>query len=303
MSNTTKRLFPLPQDHLGAAKSWIDHGERTPRKPRLASSVVLVRDSVQGLETYLTYRPGESPLGTVAFPGGSVEPGDDDPVGWIGPSPAKWAQLLGVDDHQVARRHVLAAIRETFEEAGVLLAGPDEVTLVESTRGDEWMREREAVASQEQSFSEILARRGLSVRTDLIKPISHWLSPDFAHRRFDSWYFVAAVPMNQTASLLRSKGIWGQWEPAAATYGQRSSAALGDAIDVVNTRGLTLSQLTVPGAELILERLAVARNCIAYLSHKRPLPIHKPQLVVRDGEFWLEAEVNTFSEGAPSRER
>ncbi|HET7415534.1 MAG TPA: NUDIX hydrolase [Arthrobacter sp.] len=305
MSSTTKRRFPLATEQFGAAQSWFELGERSPRKPRLASSVSLLRDSPNGLETYLTYRSANSPLGTVGFPGGSVEAGDDDAVGWLGPSPAKWAQMLGIGDPQLARRHVIAAIRETFEESGVLLAGPDMGTLVEETRGDDWMRDREAVAAQEQSFASIMQRRGLCLRTDLIKPLSHWLSPDFAHRRFDTYYFTAAVPVNQTASVLRSKGVWGQWMPAAKVVAERESTALGDAVGDPETAGRTLSDLTVPATELILEKMAQARGCIAYLSHKRPIRLYQPELVERDGAMLLEVDmpVAAAAEGAPARER
>lgn len=307
MSSTTKRYFPLLEEQQGAAQSWLEVGERTPRKPRLASSVSLLRDSPNGLETYLTYRSPNSPLGTVGFPGGSVEAGDDDAVGWLGPSPAKWAQMLGISDPQLARRHVVAAIRETFEESGVLLAGPDMGTLVESPQSarDDWMRDREAVASQEQSFAEIMKRRGLFLRTDLIKPLAHWLSPDFAHRRFDTYYFTAVLPVNQAASVLRSKGVWGQWIPAATVVAEREATSLGDAVGDPSTTGRTLSGLTVPATELILEKMAKARGCIAYLSHKRPIRLYQPELVERDGAMMLEVDVPTAAatEGAPARER
>ena len=51
-----------------------------------------------------------------------------------------------------------------------------------------------AVAEQEKTFTEVLAKRGLSLRTDLLKPLVNWLSPDFAHRRFNTRYFAATVP-------------------------------------------------------------------------------------------------------------
>ncbi|GAB3255914.1 NUDIX hydrolase [Arthrobacter pigmenti] len=307
MSNTTKRRFPLAAEQFGAAQSWLELGERSPRKPRLASSVSLLRDSPNGLETYLTYRSPSSPLGTIGFPGGSVEAGDDDGVGWLGPSPAKWAEVLGVSDPQLARRHVFAAIRETFEESGVLLAGPDMGTLVEAPQSasDDWMRDREAVAAQEQSFASIMKRRGLCLRTDLIKPLSHWLSPDFAHRRFDTYYFTAVVPVNQSTSVLRSKGVWGQWVPAAKVVAERETTALGDAVGEEATTSRTLSDLTVPATELILEKMAKARGCIAYLSHKRPIRLYQPELVERDGAMMLEVDMPTAAaaEGAPARER
>lgn len=307
MSSSTRRYFPLAAEQLGAAQSWFDLGEPSPRKPRLASSVSLLRDSPNGLETYLTYRSTNSPLGTIGFPGGSIEAGDDDGIGWLGPSPSKWAQMLGIKDPQLARRHVVAAIRETFEESGVLLAGPDMGTLVEGPQSasDDWMRDRESVAAQEQSFASIMKRRGLCLRTDLIKPLSHWLSPDFAHRRFDTYYFTAAVPVNQAPSVLRSKGVWGQWMPAAKVIAERESAGLGDFVGDASTAGRTLSELTVPATELILEKMAKARSCIAYLSHKRPIRLYQPELVERDGAMLLEVDLPTAAaaEGAPARER
>lgn len=305
MPSTTSRYFPLPAEQTDAARSWLEHGERTPRKPRLASSVSLLRDSPSGLETYLTYRSANSPLGTIGFPGGSVEAADDDGVGWLGPSPAKWAQMLGVDDPQLARRHVTAAIRETFEESGVLLAGPDMGNIVEETRGDDWMRDRESVAAQEQSFASMMKRRGLCLRTDLIKPLSHWVSPDFAHRRFDTYYFTAAVPINQPTTVLRNKGTWGEWMPAAKVVEERESTSLGDMVGQPNTYGRTLSELTVPATELILEKMAKARVCIAYLSHKRPIRLYQPELVEQDGAMMLKVELPSAAatEGAPARER
>jgi len=294
----SRRLFALPPDQLGAARSWFEHGERTPRMPRLASSVVLVRDSSQGMETYLGYRSGNSPLGTVAFPGGSIEAADYDELNWYGPSAAKWAELLGLADHRLARAHVVAAIRELFEETGVLLAGPDESSLVEHAAGEEWMAAREAVAAQDKGFGEILARRGLGVRSDLLKPLSNWLSPDFAHRRFDTRYFAAAQPVNHQPSLLASKGVWASWVCARQVLAARETSSLGDLVGQENTRGLTLSQLANPAVEIILEKLAAARGTVAYLSHKRGVVKYHPELVLADGEPMLEVVANFAAEDA-----
>jgi 8-oxo-dGTP pyrophosphatase MutT (NUDIX family) len=225
-----RRLFVLPPELEGAARNWLELGERTPRAARYASSIVLLRDSPTGLETWLGYRPGSSPLGVVAFPGGSLEASDDDPVGWLGPSPQQWAEHMGTDDVGLARRHVVGAIRELFEETGVLLAGPDATSTVESNSTVDWMRAREAVAAQEKSFTEMLSKRGLSLRTDLLKPLVNWLSPDFAHTRFNTRYFAATVPVNQQPSILGSKGIWGRWVTAAEAIALRDTPALGDEV-------------------------------------------------------------------------
>ncbi|AIY02645.1 hypothetical protein ART_3046 [Arthrobacter sp. PAMC 25486] len=266
--------------------------------------MVLLKDSSSGLQTFLTYRPGESPLGTVAFPGGTIEAADDDVTDWVGPSPTLWAKSLGTADIGLAKRHVVAAIRELFEETGILLAGADASSLVENITGPEWMRGRESIATQESTFAQLLERYGLALRTDLLKPLNHWTSPDFAHRRFDTRYFAAARPVNQEASLLSSKGVWGRWASAFDILAQRNTPALGDEIGQPDTSGLALGELVVPGVEIILEKIAAARGCIAYLNHKRPINEYQPKLVVGDdGEFNLEVPTAPSSEGAACRER
>lgn len=303
MPHLARRLFVLPPDLEGAARSWLEHGERTPRAARYASSVVLLRDSPTGLETWLGYRPGASPLGVLAFPGGSLETSDDDSVGWLGPTPQYWAEKMGTSDVGLARRHVVGAIRELFEETGVLLAGPDLSTTVEGTSTAEWMRAREAVANQEKSFTDVLAKRGLSLRTDLLKPLVNWLSPDFSHRRFNTRYFAATVPMNQQPSLLASKGVWGRWVCARKVIADRDSTVLGDEVGQPNTAGLKLGQLLVPGSEIMLEKMAAANGCIAYLSYKRTAHAYQPALVEEDGALMLEVEAAKTVAGEPQRDR
>lgn len=296
-------MFDLPPDLEGAARSWLEHGERTPRAPRFASSVVLLRDSPTGLETWLGYRPGTSPLGVLAFPGGSLESSDDDAVGWLGPPPAYWAERMGTADVGLARRHVIGAIRELFEETGILLAGPDLSSTVENNTSPEWMRAREAVAEQEKSFTDVLAKRGLSVRTDLLKPLVNWLSPDFSHRRFNTRYFAATVPMNQQPSMLASKGVWARWVCVRKVIAERDTTALGDEVGQPNTVGLRLGQLLVPGSEIMLEKMASANGCIAYLSYKRSAHVYQPTLVEEDGLLMLEVEAAKTVANEPQRER
>ncbi len=297
------RTFPLLPDQLEAAQTWVEFGGRTPTKPRFASSVVLLKDGPTGVQTYMGYRRGVSPLGIVAFPGGSIEPVDDDAVDWLGPTPTMWAKSMGLTDEVLARRHVVAAIRETFEETGILLAGADASSLVEGVQGQDWMKAREAIASQEKSFPEMLAKRGLALRTDLLKPLVNWISPDFAHRRFNTRYFAAAAPVNQEPSILSSKGVWGRWVSAAELVAGSDATTLGDEIGQPNTVGLKLAELTVPGCEIILGKIAAARGCIAYLNHKRTVNAYQPRLIQVDGGFALEVDSAPRSEGAACRER
>ena len=97
-----------------------------------------------GLEVYLLRRHVDMAFaaGMCVFPGGGVDPRDfDAEIGWVGPTPAEWAALLGTDE-AFARALVCAAVRETFEESGVLLAGPTEDSVVEDTTGEDWEEDR-----------------------------------------------------------------------------------------------------------------------------------------------------------------
>ena len=78
----------------------------------------------------------------MVFPGGGVDPRDADPhLPWAGPPPARWAAWLGCDEDS-ARELVIAAVREVFEECGVLLAGPDADSVVADVSGPQWQQER-----------------------------------------------------------------------------------------------------------------------------------------------------------------
>src|SRR5262249_32344652 len=90
-----------------------------------------------------------------------------------------------------------AAVRETFEEAGILLAGiPDEELVV--PEGPDWDADRAALTAGELSLAELLARRGLVLRADLLTPWARWITPLAEPRRFDTRFFAAALPAGQT---------------------------------------------------------------------------------------------------------
>ena len=135
--------------------------------------------------------------GMCVFPGGGVDPRDfDATVAWAGPTPADWADRLGADE-DVARALVCAAVRETFEESGVLLAGDSADTVVADTTGDDWEADRVALESRELSMTDFLTRRGLVLRTDLLGTWSGWLTPVFEPKRYRTWFFVALLPEGQ----------------------------------------------------------------------------------------------------------
>jgi 8-oxo-dGTP pyrophosphatase MutT (NUDIX family) len=177
-------------------------GELVPVAARPAATVALVRDGRNGLEVYLLRRVQGMAFaaGMHVFPGGSVDPADsaeaDSQVGWIGPGPKWWAMRFGTDI-SLAGALVSAAVRETFEEAGVLLAGPSADRVVDDVSGDDWEHERAALEAGQQSLSQVLRRRGLLLRADRLAPIAHWITPEAAPIRFDTRFFVAALPERQ----------------------------------------------------------------------------------------------------------
>src|SRR5690349_18303616 len=136
-------------------------GKLVPATPRPAATVALVRDGAHGLEVYLLRRVREMAFaaGMHVFPGGSVDPSDrldaapDAPIGWVGPGPQWWAEQFGTDEASGGAL-VCAAVRETFEEAGVLLAGPSADRLVENVAGDDWELDRVALEAGQLSLSE-----------------------------------------------------------------------------------------------------------------------------------------------------
>jgi len=193
-------------------------------EPRQAATVRLLRDGAPGLEVYLLRRTKGMPFagGMTAYPGGGVDPRDGDiETGWAGPPPEQWAAALGCDE-RMARALVRAAVRETFEEAGVLLAGLPEDggipgAVVPDVSGDDWEEQRKALLTRELSLAELLAGRSLVLRSDLLRPFAHWITPPVEPRRYDTKFFVAALPVGQEARHVSGEADEASWlTPQAA---------------------------------------------------------------------------------------
>nr|MDT0660268.1 NUDIX hydrolase [Micromonospora sp. DSM 115978] len=117
-------------------------------------------------------------------------------LGWSGPDRSWWGDRLGLAPGP-AQAVVCAAAREVFEEAGVLLAGPGPDTVVGDVSDDGWEADRRALVAREVGFAELLQARGLTLRSDLLLPWSRWVTPEFEPRRFDTYFFVALLPVGQ----------------------------------------------------------------------------------------------------------
>jgi 8-oxo-dGTP pyrophosphatase MutT (NUDIX family) len=265
--------IPLPQQLVDQAAAYAD-GSRTPAEPRNAATVVLLRPSAEGPSVYLLRRQTSMAFaaGMCVFPGGGVDPRDfDHTVAWAGPSPADWAGRLGVDE-PMARALVCAAVRETFEESGVLLAGTaDEV--VADTTGEDWEADRRALEARELAFTEFLDRRGLVIRTDLLGVWAGWLTPVFEPKRYRTWFFVAALPEGQVTRDVSTESSSVTWLPALSAV----SAVEGGEMFMLPPTYLTcldVGQFADP-AEVLEEAAG------------REVEMFTPEVVPSGGEFVL----------------
>jgi 8-oxo-dGTP pyrophosphatase MutT (NUDIX family) len=208
-------------------------GQRGQAEPRDAASVLLLRparaaplsgqavagpDAGGGVEIYLLRRVASMAFapGASVFPGGSVDPRDaEDEVAWAGPGPAHWGRQLDAPA-DLARALVCAAVRETFEECGVLLAGPTASTLAADTSGPGWEADRAALLDRSLSLAQLLSRRGLVLRSDLLRPWARWITPVTEARRYDTRFFAAALPTGQRTRDVGGEADHVTWAPPAA---------------------------------------------------------------------------------------
>ncbi|CAM5574278.1 NUDIX hydrolase [Streptomyces tanashiensis] len=242
-------------------------GELTPVAPRRAATVLLLRDGAAGPDVHMLRRRTSMAFagGAYAYPGGGVDPRDEQPVRWAGPSLETWAARLGLDDAAQAQAVVCAAVRETFEEAGVLLAGETEDGVVGDTTGEAWERDREALVARELSFADFLDRRGLVLRSDLLGAWARWITPEFEQRRYDTWFFVAALPAGQRTRDVSGEAdrtVWIRPAEAAAGYDRGELTMMPPTISTLRTLepfGTAAEALAAAGEQDMAPVLAQAR--------------------------------------------
>ena len=160
--------------------------------------------------------------GMTVFPGGGVDDRDrhaglEENGCWFGPEPAWWAQRFGVDVG-LAEALVCAAARETFEESGVLFSGPagDPDSIVADA--SVYHQARAALEERTLSFGDFLRGENLVLRADLLRPWSNWVTPEEERtRRYDTYFFVGALPEGQRADGQNTESDKAGWaSPAAA---------------------------------------------------------------------------------------
>ncbi|MBX7450293.1 NUDIX domain-containing protein [Mycolicibacterium sp. 3033] len=243
-----------------------------PLVPRPAATVMLVRDTAEGTKIFLMRRHAamEFVAGVMVFPGGGVDERDRNAdIAWHGPEPRWWAQRFGVDT-ELAEALVCAAARETFEESGVLFAGSadDPDLLVDDA--SVYRDQRAALESRQLSFGEFLQQEKLVLRSDLLRPWANWVTPkEERTRRYDTYFFVGALPQGQRAdgdNTETDKADWVTPQAALDDFADGRSFLLPP----------TWTQLDALAGRTVAEVLAVERQITAV----------EPSLTAEPGGNW-----------------
>ena len=268
-------------DKLAQRLADLEAGRIAPAAPRDAATVMLLRPAAAGggAEVLMLRRVAAMKFapGAYVFPGGSVDPADfGSAVGWHGPDPAEFGARLGASA-EMARALVCAAVRETFEEAGVLLAGAPDGGPLAAPSGPSWEADRAALTGGAVTLAELLARRGLVLRADLLVPWARWITPEGEPRRFDARFFAAAVPVGQRATGHAAESDHIAWlRPADAIESARAGQ-----ISMLPPTATVLHDFDEAGAgaggDVVDEILARAPAI-------KPV---MPRLALEDGVAWL----------------
>ena len=262
----------LPGELAGTARDILA-GHQAPARPRDAATVMLLRSRPTGLEVYMLRRQATMAFapGAYVFPGGSVDTRDaDEQVAWAGPDAAEWGRIFDAPP-SLARALVCAAVRETFEESGVLLAGESADSVVADTTSDDWEEDRHALLDRSVSLAELLGRRGLVLRADLLRPWSRWITPVVEPRRFDTRFFAAALPAGQRTRDVGGEASEVAWvRPAEALQaGERGEIRL------------------FPPTAVTLSELAACGEVETALAGPRQVAPIIPEVQLREGAVWL----------------
>jgi 8-oxo-dGTP pyrophosphatase MutT (NUDIX family) len=168
--------------------------------PRPASTILLLRDNAASreIEVFMMVRHYEIDFnsGALVFPGGSVDKGDNEMIA----RPDLYSGAEGLDAADLSFR--IAAIRETFEESGILLARPrGSNALVDARRAQQIeAAHRTALCEGRTTFLDVLAEHGMLLALDLLVPYARWITPEGMPKRFDTWFFLAAAPPEQAGA-------------------------------------------------------------------------------------------------------
>lgn len=205
-------VFVIPAAEVPPAlAARVDADAPDPVVPRPAATVVLLRRGADGLEALLLRRHGRSGFaaGAWVFPGGVVDAADRAPslaARMDGPSPAEWGARLGTEEPHEAAGYVACALREAFEETGILLARPAAAGLEAARR---------ALLAGEATLEAVAADAGVRLAGDRLAYIAHWITPEPELRRYDTRFFAAEVDDGADCVVHEAELVEHRWLPCA----------------------------------------------------------------------------------------
>jgi len=191
------------------------------------------------------------------FPGGRVDPGDENLPPWAGPTPDEWGAWLGCSG-RAAGAIVTAAVRELFEESGVLLVGDADGRHVAGCDTPDWARDRARLSTHAATLADVLTERGMFLRSDLLGIRGHWLTPEFEPRRYDTYFFTALLPAGQRADGGTTEAVSHQWVQPSAVL----ASAVAAEVLLLPPTACSIAQLAACDEveAFALTRLAVERT-------------------------------------------
>lgn len=246
-----------------------------PLVPRPAATVILLRDSADGPEVFMMQRTHKASFvpGGYVFPGGAVDPADRHPdllARSDGPDDHTASAQLGIAEGGLA--YWVAAVRECFEESGLLLARAPQQTHTLMAGGlDDFSPLRQRLAAGELDWPALCVEQDWRLALDALHYLSHWITPVGTPRRFDTRFFLARAPENQQAAHDNAETIDHLWiRPDKMLERHRSGEA-------------TVMFATVKTLEL-LASFADVDAALAYVRAPREIPAITPRATVRDGK-------------------
>ena len=252
-----------------------DSPKKPPPPARPATTVLLVRpsqpgDAASALEVFMVVRHQQIDAfsGALVFPGGKLEEADGDPrlVARCG-----GADKISADELKFR----VAGVREAFEECGILLARKPAQRAVVGAADLKGIEERwrAKLAKDEASIVDLVEAEDLELATDLMTPFAHWITPTFAPRRFDTWFFLAEAPEDQIALHDGSESVDSVWIRPQ------------NAIDEATAGRRTLVHATTKNLELLTEAVTVAEALLQ--TSQRKVVTVQPWVEERDGKRFL----------------